>query len=68
MIYNYQTKQIENLDEKKETFIENSEINETISEHFVETISEDNVDFNLESNNELSKDDENESVFDIAGE
>lgn len=68
MIYNYQTKQSENLDEKKETFIENNEINEIISEHFVETISKDNIDFNLKNNDELSKDDENESVFDIAGE
>ncbi|XP_061935770.1 nuclease SbcCD subunit C [Apis cerana] len=62
------TKKIENLDEKKETLIENSEINETISEQFVETISEDNIDFNLENNYELSKDDEDESIFDIAGE
>lgn len=56
------------MDEKKETFIENNEINEIISEHFVETISKDNIDFNLKNNDELSKDDENESVFDIAGE
>lgn len=56
------------MDEKKETLIENSEINETISEQFVETISEDNIDFNLENNYELSKDDEDESIFDIAGE
>lgn len=68
MIYNYQTKQIENLDEKKETFIENNEINEIISEHFVEIISKDNIDLNLENNYELSKDDEDESVFDTAGE
>lgn len=68
MIYNYQTKQIENLDEKKETFIESNEINETISEHFVEIISKDNIDLNLENNYDLSKDDEDESVFDTAGE
>lgn len=68
MIYNYQTKQIENLDEKKETFIKNNEINEIISEHFVEIISKDNIDLNLENNYELSKDDEDESVFDTAGE
>lgn len=56
------------MDEKKETFIKNNEINEIISEHFVEIISKDNIDLNLENNYELSKDDEDESVFDTAGE